>query len=610
MTDLLIEDYAIVGDCETAALVGRNGSVDWLCWPNFPSAACFANLLGSEENGFWRIAPVEKSIKTSRRYQEGSLVLETTFETESGAIQIVDFMPPRDAHSSLIRIVKGLRGSVQVCGELAVRFGYGADVPWVVRTERGIRAVAGPDLVELHTAAPLRGEDLRTISEFQVSAGESVSFVLTYGTYGDFREEIPREPVNADEEYARTLKFWRDWIEKSAYDGAYRQAVERSLITLKALTFARTGGIVAAPTTSLPEEIGGVRNWDYRYCWLRDTTFTLLAFMNAGYYDEAIDWMQWLHRAIAGSPDQVQIMYGISGERRLTEWDLKSLSGYENSSPVRIGNAASEQLQLDIFGEVLDASFWVYRHLKVDISETFCVLRAMVEHLETIWQQPDEGIWEVRGAPQHFTYSKVMAWVAFDRAIKLTEEAKFDAPIDRWRRVRDQIHEEVCTKAFNRRLNSFVQAYDSDRLDASALLIPMVGFLPADDPRIRGTVSAIENHLMQDGLVMRYRTEETQDGVAGSEGKFLACSFWLVSNLNMIGRREEAIALFERLLSLTNGVGLLSEQYDSARKRMLGNFPQAFSHIAIIGTAFRLTQSEHVERQHANRGAVEPLGKT
>lgn len=592
---LRIEDYGLIGDCQTAALVGRNGSIDWLCWPDFSSPACFASLLGSENNGFWRIAPTEKVLRNAQRYEEQSLVLETTFETESGAIQILDFMPLKQLQSRLIRIVKGLRGSVSVRGELALRFGYGSAVPWVVRTNNGIRAVAGPDLVELHTSAPLRGEDLRTISEFTVSEGESIPFILTYVNYGDFQRNIPNQVPDTTQEHQRTLNFWREWIAKCTYQGPYREAVERSLITLKALTFARTGGIVAAPTTSLPENIGGARNWDYRCCWIRDTTFTLLALMNAGYYDEAGAWMQWLHRAVAGSPDQVQIMYGISGERLLPEWTVKFLPGYENSSPVRIGNAASEQLQLDMYGEVLDASFWMYSHDGLDFSEAFAILRKLVTHLEEIWQEPDQGIWEVRGSAAHFTYSKVMAWVAFDRAIKLAELGRLEAPIKRWKQLRDDIHDEVCTKAFNQRLNSFVQSYGSEQLDASTLLISMVGFLPADDPRMRGTVESIERNLMEDGLVKRYETAKTDDALGEPEGKFLACSFWQVNNLYFLGRRKDAETLFHRLLSLSNELGLLAEEYDTARQRLVGNFPQAFSHISLIGTAYRLSKRNEWE---------------
>jgi len=593
---LNIEDYALIGDCETAALVGRNGSIDWLCWLHFSSASCFARLLGSEENGFWRIAPSAEIIRSTRKYQEHSLVLETTHETKDGIVQVVDFMPLRGKHSHLIRVIKGLRGEVPMRSELALRFCYGQAVPWVTRTKSGILAVAGPDSVTLDTSAPLVGEDLKTVSEFNVREGESVSFALTYGTYGDYRGHHPREPVDVDRAYRQTLSFWQHWTSRCTYQGRYRELVVRSLITLKALTFLPTGGVIAAPTTSLPEDLGGVRNWDYRYCWLRDATFTLLALMYGGYYDEAHDWMQWLRRTIAGSPDRMQIMYGISGERMLPERVLKALSGYEESSPVRIGNAASEQLQLDVYGEVLDAFFCAYGKLDHVLAEDFGLLRLLVEHLETIWEEPDEGIWEVRGGPKHFIYSKVMAWVAFDRAIKMAESAKLEAPVARWKKTRDVIHQQICEKGYNKRVNSFVQHYGSEQLDASVLLMAIVGFLPPEDPRIRSTVEAIERHLTQDGLVMRYNTSKTEDGLSGSEGKFLACSFWLVSNLKLIGREADALSLFERLLSLANDVGLLSEEYDTQRKRLVGNFPQALSHIALIGVAYLLTQPEKLQR--------------
>lgn len=597
---MLIEDYALIGDCETAALVGRNGSIDWLCWPNFASAACFASLLGSGENGFWQLAPLDKITETTRQYQPATLILETTHQTRGGAVQVLDFMPPRSTHSHVIRIVKGLRGKVAMRGELALRFSYGEAVPWVTRTATGLRAVAGPDAVELVTTAPLEGDHLRTISDFTVRAGEVVSFVLSYGTYGDYQEHSIGKPIEPEQAHQRTSKFWTTWAAKSTYRGPHQDMVQRSLITLKALTYRPTGGIVAAPTTSLPEDIGGVRNWDYRYCWLRDTTFTLLAFMNGGYYDEARDWMHWLHRTIAGKPDQLQIMYGIAGERTLPEWELKSLGGYENSRPVRIGNAASEQLQLDTYGEVLDAFFWTFSSLSNDRQASdFALLRALVEHLETVWEQPDEGIWEVRGGPKQFTYSKVMAWVAFDRAIKIAEMGSFEAPLKRWKKIRQTIHDQVCEKAFSKRLNSFVQHFGSRQLDASLLLIAMVGFLPPEDPRIHGTVAAIERGLMQDGLVMRYDTSKTKDGLPGSEGKFLACSFWLVSNLKLIGRDADAAKLFDRLLALANDVGLLSEEYDTKRRRLVGNFPQAFSHIALIGAVCHLAESSNVQRNTA-----------
>ncbi len=605
---MFLEEYALIGDCETAALVGRNGSIDWLCWPNFASAACFASLLGSEENGFWRLAPKEKVVRTTRGYERDTLVLKTVFETKRGAVEITDFMPPRGRNSHIVRIVKGLHGTVKMHGELALRFNYGEAVPWVTRTTAGLRAVAGPDTVELQTAAPLLGENLRTVSDFVVREGESVSFVLTYGSYGNYREHLTVNPVDVQKAYEETCDYWTQWAARCTYKGNHRELVTRSMITLKALTFRPTGGVVAAPTTSLPEDIGGVRNWDYRYCWLRDTTFTLLALMNGGYYDEARDWMHWLRRTIAGKPDQLQIMYGISGERTLAEWEIKSLRGYENSSPVRIGNAASEQLQLDTYGEVLDAFFWTYAKLGPGQTADFDLLRSLVEHLETVWQQPDEGIWEVRGGPQHFTYSKVMAWVAFDRAIKIAEKSGLRAPLRRWKKTRDAIHNQVCAKGFSKRRNSFVQHYGSKNLDASVLLMSIVGFLPPADPRILGTVAAIERHLMRGGLVMRYDTSKTKDGLPGTEGNFLACSFWMVTNLKLIGRDADATKLFERLVSLANDVGLLSEEYDTRRKRLVGNFPQAFSHIALIGAAYHLAESTKLERHTANL-VVDPLSR-
>ncbi|QNI38633.1 glycoside hydrolase family 15 protein [Edaphobacter sp. 4G125] len=582
----------MIGDCETAALVGDHGSIDWLCWPNFGSAACFASLLGTEENGFWRLAPSEPH-RSSRRYLPNTLILETTYENTQGVVRILDFMPPHNSHSHLVRIVQGLRGKVPMRGELVLRFSYGSAVPWVTRTDTGIRAVAGPDAVDLHTTAPLKGERLRTMSDFEISAGEEVSFVLTYGTYGDYRENSTGNPIDGAKALQQTKDFWTDWANRCKYQGPYREEVLRSLLTLKALTFEPTGGMIAAVTTSLPEDIGGVRNWDYRYCWLRDTTFTLLALMNEGYFDEATHWMQWLRRTIAGKPDQLQIMYGVLGERILTEWEVKWLPGYENSAPVRVGNAASEQLQLDTYGEVLDAFFSMNTALDQETrSSDFALLRNLVQHLESIWHKPDEGIWEVRGGPKHFIYSKVMAWVAFDRAIRIAEQSGYDAPLDRWKKTRDVIHQEVCTRGFDQEQNSFVQHYGTTQLDASTLLLALVGFLPPEDPRIQGTIHAVERHLMQDGLVMRYDTSKTEDGFPGDEGKFLACSFWLVSNLQMIGREKDANQLFERLLSLANDVGLLSEEYDTKRHRLVGNFPQALSHIALIGAAYHLTRAK------------------
>ena len=584
----LIEDYALIGDCETAALVARDGSIDWLCWPRFDSGACFAALLGSEENGRWLIAPADPSPRVTRRYRNGSLILETEFETPEGAVTLIDFMPLRGVASDLVRLAVGRRGQVMMRTELVLRFDYGSAVPWVTRLEdgTGLRAVAGPDMVVLRTPAPLRGENLKTVGEFTISAGEVVSFVLTYGP-----SHLPLpEPLDPQTALDDTVAFWADWSSHCRHAGGWRDAVLRSHITLKALTYAPTGGIVAAPTTSLPERIGGPRNWDYRFCWLRDATFTLISLMDAGYYEEAKAWRDWLLRAVAGSPSQIQIMYGLSGERRLSEWEVPWLAGYEGSRPVRIGNAAQTQRQLDVFGEVMDALHQARRG-GLDTTEAgWALQRALVQHLETIWSEPDEGIWEVRGGRRHFTHSKVMAWVALDRAIRGIEEFGLSGPLERWRALRSRIHEEVCRQGFDPDLGSFVQSYGSRHLDASLLLLPLVGFLPPDDPRVRGTVAAIEQRLLvEDTFVLRYDTEETLDGLPPGEGAFLACSFWLADNLLLQGREAQARALFERLLALRNDVGLLAEEYDPVARRQVGNFPQAFSHIALANTARNLT---------------------
>jgi GH15 family glucan-1,4-alpha-glucosidase len=582
-----IESYAMIGDCETAALVGLDGSIDWLCWPEFSSDACFARILGTEENGRWLLTPAGRIKKTTRKYRDHTLILETTFEGDDFAVLLIDFMPIRGANSDIVRIVKGLRGNAAMKMELLVRFDYGATVPWVTRIADGIRAIAGPDLVVLRTKVPLIGENLTTVSEFTVGEGESVEFVMTYGLS---HLHVPRA-IHVDHALEETQQYWEEWAATCNYQGPHRDMVERSLITLKALTYRPTGGIVAAITTSLPEQLGGPRNWDYRYCWLRDATFTLNAFMHGGYYEEAKAWQQWLLRAIAGSPDQVQIMYGIAGERYLPERELTWLSGYEDSKPVRIGNAASEQLQLDIYGEVMAAFHNAMRQLGKDGDVSFGMLRGMIEHLETIWQQPDEGIWETRGGRKHFTYSKMMAWVAFDRAIKGAGLLHANAPVERWQKVRSQIHEEICSQAYNEKLGSFVQSYGSDQLDASLLLMPRVGFLPPEDPRVRGTLKAIERTLMSSGLVLRYNTVESSDGLPPGEGVFLACSFWMVGALQLQGRDADAIKLFERVVALANDVGLLAEEYDTGAKRLVGNFPQALSHIALINAAFNLASA-------------------
>jgi GH15 family glucan-1,4-alpha-glucosidase len=592
-----LESYAVIGDCQTAALVGIDGSIDWLCWPDFSSDAGFARLLGSEENGRWLLAPAGKIKKTSRKYRDHTLILETTFETEKGVATLIDFMPIRETNSDLVRIVKGVRGSVPMKMELVLRFGYGIIVPWVTSEQEEWRAIAGPDLVVLRTRAPLAGEGLTTVSEFTVKAGESVGFAMTYGSS---HLPVPRA-IDVDEALVRTQSTWEKWAARCPYDGPYRQAVERSLITLKTLTYHPTGGIVAAVTTSLPEQLGGTRNWDYRYCWLRDATFALLALMNGGYYQEARQWQAWLLRAIAGSAEQAQIMYTISGQRHLPEWEVPWLDGYEDSKPVRVGNAASGQLQLDIYGELMDAFFHGLDQLDPSRDLGFRMLMGMVNRLEQLWEQPDQGIWETRGAPQHFTYSKVMAWVAFDRAIRVADKLRTEAPVEQWKKVRAKIHAEVCARAYNRRLGSFVQAYGSDQLDASLLLMPLVGFLPHDDERVKGTIDAIQKNLMPDGLVMRYNTVKVDDGLPSGEGVFLACSFWMVSNLTLLGRVEEAKKLFEHVLSLANDVGLLSEEYDIGRGRLVGNFPQGFSHIALANAAFDLANREGSSHQRAHR---------
>lgn len=596
-----IEDYALIGDCHTAALVGRNGSIDWLCWPDFASSACFASILGDESNGHWSIRPQAGKWKSTRRYLPHTLILETTFETQKGAVRIIDFMPTRDANSDIVRIVEGVRGTVDLRMEMAIRCDYGNTIPWVVSTDEGLRAIAGPHLVFLRTSEETHGEDLKTVSEFTVRRGQRAWFTLTYGQshLGDPPATDPHKALE------RTKNFWVKWATKNPRKGKYAAVIERSLITLKALTFMPTGGVVAAPTTSLPEALGGPRNWDYRYCWLRDATFTLLALMSGGYYGEARAWQDWLLRALAGSPDQAQIMYGIHGERSLVEWEAGWLSGYEGSKPVRIGNAAAEQLQLDIYGEVMDAIFHAEAGVQKLRKQDFQIWRQLVEHLREIWMRPDEGIWETRGGAEHFTYSKVMAWVAFDRAIQLAEHHKLDVPLEAWKHTRDEIHEEVCAKAFDKHKNSFVQSYETRRLDASLLLIPLVGFLPVDDQRVIGTVDAVQKYLMKNGLVFRYDTSQGSDGLPPGEGAFLACSFWLVSALNAIGRKSEAKKLFERLLKLTNDLGLLAEEYDFERKRQVGNFPQAFSHITLLVAALHLEGDGLSERRqgwHSKNG--------
>jgi len=582
-----IEDYALIGDCETAALVGRDGSLDWLCWPRFDSPACFAALLGGPEHGRWLIAPVGGAARTSRAYRPDTLVLDTRFETADGAVTLTDLMPLRGANSDIVRRVTGLEGRVRMRVELVARFDYGRTIPWVSRLGDGsLRLIAGPNMLVLRTTVPLRGEDLATVGEFVVAAGETVDFVLTYG---ESHLPLPA-PVDPGQAIKDTEAFWTSWAARCTASGRWSEAVRRSLITLKALTYRPTGGIVAAATTSLPEQVGGERNWDYRFCWLRDATFTLQSLMEGGFYDEAQAWRDWLVRAVAGSPAQMQIMYGLGGERDLTERTLPWLPGYEGSAPVRQGNAASGQVQLDVYGEVADA-LHVARKGGLPPSEPAWALeRALTEHLEGIWTQPDEGIWEVRGPRQRFTHSKVMCWVAFDRAVKAVEMSGLDGPADRWRAVRDRVHAEVCEHGWDAAQGCFVQAYGSGVVDASLLLMPLVGFLPATDPRMIGTVAAIQERLSVDGLLLRYDTSAGHDGLPPGESAFLACSFWLADNLVLQGRMAEAEAIFERLLGLRNDVGLLAEEYDPHAGRMLGNFPQAFSHVALVNTALNLTR--------------------
>jgi GH15 family glucan-1,4-alpha-glucosidase len=582
-----ISDYALVGDCETAALISRGGSVDWICWPRFDSDASFAALLGGPRNGRWLIAPVSPAKKISRCYRKDTLVLETTFETDTGRATIIDFMPLRRKHSRLMRMVRGDSGSVKFGSELIIRFGYGEIVPWVTRLkEGGVRAIAGPDMLVLRCAVPLHGENLKTMGEFEVKAGQTETFALSYGAS---HLHDPSE-LDPDDLLRETEHFWREWSGRADIGGRWSEAVKRSLITLKALTYSPTGGLVAAPTTSLPEQLGGSRNWDYRYCWLRDATLTLLAFMNTGFYGEARAWRDWLLRAVAGNPGQMQIMYGLAGERRLPEYEIPWLTGFENSRPVRIGNAAHEQLQLDVYGELIDALHQARTGGLGPDESGWELQKEILNHLESLWQKPDHGIWEVRTEARHFTHSKAMAWLAFDRAIKSAEQFKLTGPVARWRAVRQQIHENVCAHGYDAGLGSFVRSYGTKDLDASLLLLPAIGFLPPDDPRITGTVAQIERTLMRDGFLLRYKPDEAADGLPGGEGAFLACSFWLVDAYVLLNRHDDAAALFERLVALCNDVGLLSEEYDVAGRNALGNFPQAFSHLSLVNSACNLSR--------------------
>jgi GH15 family glucan-1,4-alpha-glucosidase len=582
-----IEDYAVIGDLMTAALVSRDGSIDWLCLPRFDSTACFARLLGDEGNGHWSLRPVSPVTATRRRYRESTMVLETEMDTAEGTVRITDFMPIRHDHADVVRIVEGVRGQVPMRMDLVVRFEYGRTVPWARRLDSGaIAYVAGPDALYLHTPVHARGENLTTVAEFTAEEGERVPFALLW----DLSHNPPPEPVDVLRALDDTEAYWRDWSSRTRYEGRWGAAVHRSLLTLKALTFAPTGGIVAAPTTSLPERIGGVRNWDYRYCWLRDATFTLQSMLIAGYTEEAVAWRDWLLRAVAGEPDQMQTLYGPAGERRLPEWEADWLAGYEGSRPVRIGNAAVDQFQLDVYGEVMDALHQTRRLGLDNDGPSWDFQRAMMAFLTDAWREPDEGIWEVRGPRRHFTHSKVMAWVAFDRAVKAVESYGRDGPVDEWRATRDEIHAEVCAKAWSAERGTFVQYYGADVVDAALLMIPLVGFLPIHDERVVATVDTIVRDLCEDGLVRRYQDDSPEvDGLPSGEGVFLACSFWLVDNLAMLGRHDDAVAMFERLLALRNDVGLLGEEYDPAAGRMLGNFPQAFSHVSLVNAAYGLS---------------------
>ena len=593
-----IEDYGLIGDCETAALVGRDGSIDWLCWPAFDSDACFAAILGTRKNGRWQIAPAEEVVSTSRRYWDNTLILETRFETKDGAVSVIDFMPPRGNASDVVRLVRGMKGDVKMRMELVIRFGTGSEIPWVKRTENGaLLAICGPDMTVLRTPVKLRGEDMTTVSDFEVSEGKTIPFVLTYGAS---HLELPN-PIDPAQALQDTEDFWLDWCSRCTYEGDSRDLVMRSLITLKALTYEPTGGIVAAPTTSLPEKLGGSRNWDYRYCWLRDATFTLLALMNSGYTEEASDWHNWLLRAAAGAPDNMQIMYGIKGERRLLEWEAGWLPGYEGAQPVRLGNAAHAQLQLDVYGELMDA-FHQSRVTRLKLDDgTWDLECTVLHHLADVWDQPDHGIWERRGDGRHYVFSKVMCWVAFDRGVKSAEEFGFKAPLDRWKALRDAIHRDVCEKGFDRRLNSFVESYGAEVFDASLLLLPAVGFLPGSDPRIRGTIAAIEHHMMRDGFVLRHDPREITQETQPIEGAFLACSLWLADAYVLCGEIDKAQVLFDRVVAVANDLGLLAEEYDSGAGRQTGNFPQALTHIALINTAHNLSEARHANDKPAMR---------
>ncbi len=600
-----IEDYAVIGDTQAAGLVGRDGSIDWLCLPRFDSPACFAALLGGAGNGRWSLAPASPPARVTRRYRGESLVLETEFATPEGVARVVDCMPPRREVPDVVRMVEGVSGRVPMRCELTLRFGYGRSVPWVRRMDGVVSAVAGPDAVVVDTPVALHGEGFSTVAEFTVGAGERVPFVLEWHPS---HEPWSGRRRDAAAEVADTEAWWAAWASQATYEGGWRDAVMRSLVTLKALTYGPTGGIVAAPTTSLPEQLGGVRNWDYRYCWLRDATLTLYALMSAGYEAEAAAWRDWLLRAVAGRPAEMQIMYGVAGERLLPEVTLPWLAGYEGSAPVRIGNAAVGQHQLDVHGEVMDA---LHQARKVGIppdDASWALQRALMEFLESNWREPDEGIWEVRGPQRHFTHSKVMAWVAADRAVKAVQRFGNPGPRDRWAALRDEIHAEVCERGYDPERNAFTQYYGSRGLDASLLLVPQVGFLPATDERVGGTVAAIERELCEDGFVHRYLSaDDGVDGLPPGEGAFLACTFWLADAYTLMGRHDEAVHTFERLLALRNDVGLLAEEYDPGARRQVGNFPQAFSHVPLVNTARNLSaRGGPAERRCADDGEERP----
>ena len=583
---LPIEDYALLGDCHSGALVGRNGSIDWLCWPRFDGDACFAALLGDARHGRWLLAPADRAARVDRAYRGDTMVLETTFETAEGTIAVIDFMPTGRGVSSIVRRVEGRTGRVPVRMELTLRFNYGSSIPWVTQVEggSGVQAVCGPNLVVLRTEVALEGRDQSTLAAFEIGAGENVDFTLSWGPS---HLALP-EPFDAGAALARTEAFWREWSARCEVGGPWRAPVMRSLLTLKALIYAPTGGIVAALTTSLPEQLGGPRNWDYRYCWLRDSSLTLMALMRAGYYDEAQAWRDWLHRAVAGNPGDLQIMYGIAGERRMVEWTASWLPGYEGATPVRVGNAAWDQLQLDVYGEMSHALHLARTGGLAEPATAWAMQSLLVEHVIAIWEQPDDGIWEMRGGRRHFTHSKVMAWVAVEHAVRDAEAYGYPAPFDRWRAARDHMHATICDKGFDTARNTFTQSYGDTEVDASLLLLPVVHFLPPNDPRMLGTVAAIERDLLVDGFVLRYRTQAGADGLPPGEGAFLPCSFWLADIYAMQGRQTEADALFARLLGLVNDIGLLSEEYDPVAKRQVGNVPQAFSHLALIRTAITI----------------------